>query len=88
MNDISPLGWIAISICGILLVITNLSLITLLRRNNQQKQSDLPMGKILDTLKNPWGAEDRQWQELSRQVEGYKPSASNHEDLGNPEQGE
>ena len=69
MSEITPLGWIAISIGGLILISTNLSLLTLLTRRQSRKQSDpKPLGKLIQTFINPWEPEDRQWQELSRQV--------------------
>ena len=86
MDDITPLGWIAIFFCGILLIATNLSLITLLKQKKKQGKSVGSSNKVLETIKNPWGEEDRQWQELSRQVESYKTKTGQSKDDTNLKQ--
>lgn len=65
MDGISTTGWIAIILLAVLLLTTNLSLIAILRKKKPAPPAFL---KSLDLMKNPWEAEDRQWQQLNSAV--------------------
>ncbi len=85
MSEITTVGWIIISVCGLFLLATNISLIALLRRRgNRQSSPNNPLGNIQKFLQNPWSEEDQRWQELSRRVEGYKTPDDREKE--NPEQ--
>ena len=72
MNEIPTAGWVAIILIGGLLLVTNLSLIAALR-NRGKKQNPPQFQETWKTMNNPWGAEDRQWNELSKRVKQLNP---------------
>lgn len=67
-------GWVAIILLGVLLLAINLSLFSMLRK---KKPSPPGFLKALDLIKNPWEAEDQQWQELNTAVKRLKEPESN-----------
>ncbi|WP_322792216.1 hypothetical protein [Bellilinea sp.] len=72
MNDIPIAGWIALGIIAILLLVTNLSLISLLRRKGSNQSDASILSETMKTLNNPWEKEDRPLRELSEQVARLK----------------
>ncbi|MFN7034954.1 MAG: hypothetical protein ACK4SN_01195 [Bellilinea sp.] len=72
MNDIPLTGWVAIGIIAILLLVTNLSLLSLLRKKDADQSSASILSETMKTLKNPWEREDQPLQELSERVARLK----------------
>jgi len=72
MNDIPIAGWIALGIIAVLLLITNLSLISLLRRKGSNQSDASILSETMKALNNPWEKEDRPLRELSEQVARLK----------------
>ncbi len=75
MKDISPTGWIVIILLACMIIGTNLSLIFALRNRNRKSTSSDP-NRTLEVMKNPWDAEDRQWNKLSEKVKNLSASKS------------
>ncbi len=80
MNEISLTGWIAIGIITFLLLVTNLSLISLLRKKDTDQNGASILTETMKALKNPWEKEDRPLRELSEQVARLKDSNSGKDD--------
>lgn len=73
MNDIPLTGWVAMGIIAVLLLVTNLSLLSLLRKKNNSDQSSTSiLSDTMKALKNPWEKEDQPLKELSEQVARLK----------------
>ncbi|GIV66802.1 MAG: hypothetical protein AB1457_04125 [Chloroflexota bacterium] len=72
MNDIPLIGWVGIGIIAILLLATNLSLFSLLRRKDSEKSGASILSETMKTLKNPWEKEDQPLRELSERVARIK----------------
>lgn len=86
MNEISPLGWVIIAILVVILIATNLSLLTLFRSRSKHSNPSDPLPGLFQAFKNPWEKEDQQWRELSNQVDklGHQDRSSATDP--NPEQ--
>lgn len=67
MNDISPLGWVLIGVITLIVLSSYWSLASLLRKrtNNPNQPS---WTKSWRALTNPWEAENRQMDQLSKEV--------------------
>lgn len=76
MKEISPLGWVLIGVISMIVLSSYWSLLSLVRKKNQR--SDAPSWtKSWKALSNPWESEDKQLDELSRQVSHLqKPETS------------
>lgn len=72
MNDIPVAGWIAIGIIAVLFLITNISLVSLLRKKGSNQSDASILSETMKTLNNPWEKEDRPLRELSEQVAKLK----------------
>jgi len=72
MNDIPVAGWIAIGIIAVLFLITNISLVSLLRKKGSNPSDASILSETMKTLNNPWEKEDRPLRELSEQVAKLK----------------
>ncbi|MCX7975511.1 MAG: hypothetical protein N2646_00410 [Bellilinea sp.] len=81
MNDISVGGWVAIGIIAFLLLVTNLSLFSLLRKKDPDHSSSSILAETMKTLKNPWEKEDQPLRELSEQVARLKELTTDKNDL-------
>lgn len=81
MNDISLGGWVAIGIIAVLLLVTNLSLFSLLRKKDSNHSSSSILAETMKTLKNPWEKEDQPLRELSEQVARLKESKAEKNNL-------
>lgn len=73
MNEISPLGWVIIIFFGLILLATNLSLISALRKPQKKNDSSM-VNKLIKTARDPFGQENRDWEKLSAQVKEFKKS--------------
>lgn len=83
MNDIPVAGWIAIGIIAILFLITNISLISLLRKKDSNQSDASILSETMKTLNNPWEKEDRPLRELSEQVARLKGLNQNKDNTEN-----
>ncbi len=68
MNDISLIGWIAIGLLCVIVLVTNLSLFALLRSKKSDPSEARILSETMKTLKNPWEKEEQKLRELSEQV--------------------
>jgi len=67
LKEISTLGWVLIAVISLIVLSSYWSLLSLVRKKNQR--SDAPSWtKSWKALSNPWENEDKQLDELSRQV--------------------
>lgn len=67
MKDISPIGWVLIGVITLVVLSSYLSLISLLRKKT--KNPDQPSWtKSWRALSNPFEAENRQMDQLSKEV--------------------
>lgn len=67
MKEISPIGWILIAVISFIVLSSYWSLISLFR--NRNKQSNLPTWtKTWHILTNPWEAENKDLERLSKEV--------------------
>lgn len=82
MSDIPLIGWILIAVIAAIVISSYWSLLSLLR--NKDKKPDQPSWiKSWQALSKPWEAEDKQLNELSRQVTSLskdKPSNGRPDD--------
>lgn len=83
MNEIPVAGWIAIGIIAILFLITNISLISLLRKKGSNQSNASILSETMKTLNNPWEKEDRPLRELSEQVARLKGLNQNKDNTEN-----
>lgn len=83
MNEIPVAGWIAIGIIAILFLITNISLISLLRKKGSNQSNTSILSETMKTLNNPWEKEDRPLRELSEQVARLKGLNQNKDNTEN-----
>ena len=86
MNEISPLGWVIIAILVVILIATNLSLLTLFRNRSKHSNQSDPLPGLFQAFKNPWEKEDQQWRELSNQVNKLGHQDQAPAEHPNPEQ--
>jgi hypothetical protein len=75
MNAITPLGWVFIVFLGAVILATNLSLLTALRKPPEKGQQPSPWKKVMNTARDPFGEEDGQWRQLAAQVQEFKKHA-------------
>ncbi len=74
MKDISPVGWALIGLITLVVLSSYWSLLSLLRRKN--KNPDQPSWtKSWRALSNPWEAENRQMDQLSKEVSALEKPA-------------
>lgn len=83
MNDIPVAGWIAIGIIAVLFLITNISLVSLLRKKGSNQSDASILSETMKTLKNPWEKEDHPLRELSEQVARLKGLSQNKDNTDN-----
>lgn len=76
MHTIPPLAWAAIILVIVMIIVTNLSLVALLRSRNRlpsarsnRTRMARDLQRFSSTLRNPFGEEKKQLQELSTRVE-------------------
>lgn len=81
MTDISLGGWIAIGIMAALLLVTNLSLLSMLRKRSNSPSESSILAETMKTLKNPWQREDEPLRQLSEQVARLKEMNGQRNDL-------
>lgn len=84
MHELSPLAWAAITVVIVIFVITNLGLVAFLRYKPQLKmkppttQDRQKMERLVSVLKDPFGEQRKQMDELSGLVNKLeKPDDSN-----------
>lgn len=82
MNEISTTGWIVIILLGGLIIGINLSLLFALRGRNRKSSGSEP-SSAWQTLKNPWDAEDREWNKLAEKVKHLPTFPSDQSDQKN-----
>ncbi len=82
MNHISTTGWIVIILLVGMIIGTNLTLIFALRNRNRKPSSQSP-NRSWEILKNPWDAEDREWNKLSEKVKHLPSSTADEPDQNN-----
>jgi hypothetical protein len=74
MQNLSPLALIVIGLVIVIIMIMNIGLVTLVRYKPQLKmkppagQDGLKMNRLVDVMKDPFGEERKQLDELSRLV--------------------
>lgn len=83
MNDIPVAGWIAIGVIAVLFLITNISLVSLLRKKGSNQSDASILSETMKTLNNPWEKEDRPLRELSEQVARLKGLNQNKDNTEN-----
>lgn len=82
MNDISPLGWIALALVVVFLVLLNLSLFRALRSKNKTevKNKSSALQRLGESVRNPWKTEDDMISELAKRTASLRgPSESSGE---------
>lgn len=67
MNDISPLGWVLIGVITLIVLSSYGSLASLLRKRTKNPNQP-SWSKSWRALTNPWEAENRQMDQLSKEV--------------------
>jgi len=67
MNDISPLGWVLIGVITLIVLSSYWSLASLLRKRTKNPNQP-SWTKSWRALTNPWEAENRQMDQLSKEV--------------------
>ncbi|MEW6180893.1 MAG: hypothetical protein AB1522_13300 [Chloroflexota bacterium] len=68
MNDLSPLGWIAIGFIALIFIVTNVGLFSLLKKKGSEQSEASILSETFKTLKNPWEKENQHLRELSSRV--------------------
>jgi hypothetical protein len=75
MDKLSPLGWAAVGFICLIIIVMNVGLITLVRYKPKlnmklpPSKNGLRMKQMVDVLKDPFGEERKQINELSGMVE-------------------
>lgn len=83
MDRLSPLAWVAIAIIMVVIVIVNLWMVALLRSKDMRDQLTIykrpPQGismekmqKFVRVLRNPYGEQQQDLQQLSKMVQDLK----------------
>lgn len=79
MNDIPPLAYLCLGVVGIITVLMFAGLFSLLRTRPDFSKIKMPKGKsakdankLVETIRDPFGEERRQLDELSHLVDGLK----------------
>ena len=67
MNDISPIGWVLIGVITLIVLSSYWSLASLLRKRTKNPNQP-SWTKSWRALTNPWEAENRQMDQLSKEV--------------------
>ncbi len=85
MHNIPPLGWIALGLLAVFVIVLNLTLIKAFRNKKKTvpKNSSGAFHRLGETIRNPWQKEDDMLSELSRratELRGKSESPQNFED--------
>jgi hypothetical protein len=78
MNDISPIGWILIGVITLIVLSSYWSLASLLRKRTKNPNQP-SWTKSWRMLTNPWEAENRQMEQLSKEVKELRLSSKDDE---------
>lgn len=84
MKEIPLIGWLMIGVIGMIVLGSYISLLSLVRRKDK-KPNQPSWAKSWRILTNPWEAENKQLDDLSRQVSGL--SGDKQQDF-NPDESE
>jgi hypothetical protein len=86
MLQLSPLALAAICLVAFIIVVLNVGLITLIRYKPQMKmkmpsgQNSIKLDRLVETLKDPYGEQRRQVDELSGLVSQWKEKRPEQDD--------